>query len=150
MVRKFQRCYCVLLVQPSNLSSLAVKAIKIIFPNYTCTQIQKSKFCGPCLKPLLITILMCSVPLHSHQKDERAKPGNLLTNDALSLSLQQSVSHFSKDFSLPSTLLLYFLSLSRRFLPRHVAIHYSQIIIYSSLFILIANSDATYIVVRTK
>jgi hypothetical protein len=38
--------------------------------------------------PLLLTILTRSLSLYSYQKDERAKPGNLLTIDALSPSIQ--------------------------------------------------------------
>jgi hypothetical protein len=48
----------------------------------------KSKFRGPCLKPLLLTIPTRPLSLFSYQKDERAKPGNLLTKDALSPSPQ--------------------------------------------------------------
>jgi hypothetical protein len=60
----------------SILSSLAGKATKIIFK---IILILNSKFRGPCLKPLLQTILTRSLSLYSYQKDERAKPGNLLT-----------------------------------------------------------------------
>jgi hypothetical protein len=82
---QFPSCFCVLLMLLLlvKISFIAVKANKIISPNYTSTLIQKSKSRGPCLKPMLITILTPLFPLYFYQKDERAKPGNLLTNDGL-------------------------------------------------------------------
>jgi hypothetical protein len=53
--------------------------VKLFFPNYASTLILKSKFRGSCPKPLLLTILTGSISLYSYQKDERAKPGKLVT-----------------------------------------------------------------------
>jgi hypothetical protein len=83
MVLKFQVATACFSSNPpdfnlSKLSSIAVKATTIIFPNYTSTLIQKSKPRSPCLKPLLITILASSLSPYYSQKDERVKPGNLL------------------------------------------------------------------------
>jgi hypothetical protein len=63
---------------------LVLRTLKIIFSNYKSTLILNSKFRGTYLKPLILTILTRSLSLYCYQKDERAKPGNLLTNNALS------------------------------------------------------------------
>jgi hypothetical protein len=57
----------------------AVKATKL-----SLNIIYKSKSRGPCLKPLLITVLTTSRSHFPYQKDERAKPGNLLRKSPLS------------------------------------------------------------------
>jgi hypothetical protein len=54
--------------------------------------LRKSKFRGTCLKPLLLTILTRSLSLY-YQNDERAKAGNLLTNDAqVKVTLRPTIS----------------------------------------------------------
>jgi hypothetical protein len=51
-------------------------------------------FRGPCLKPLLRNNLTSSHSVYSYQRDERAKPGNLLTKrSSLLPSLHSIMSH---------------------------------------------------------
>jgi hypothetical protein len=64
--------------------------------------ILKSKLRGPLFQATVLIFLTPSLSLYSYQKDERAKPGNLLTIDALSPSPQQSVSHSPTTFALLS------------------------------------------------
>jgi hypothetical protein len=57
------------------------KATNIIFLKIILNL--KSKTTGPCFKPMLLTIPTRSLSLYSYQKDERAKPGNFPTRDAV-------------------------------------------------------------------
>lgn len=67
-------------IKLTKLSPFAVKAFKIIFPNCTLRHLcRKSESYGPCLKQLLRTILTSSFPYCPCQKDEWAKPWNLVT-----------------------------------------------------------------------
>jgi hypothetical protein len=52
---------------------------------------------------------MSSILFYSYRKDKRTKPGDLLTNYALSNG-QQSVSHFCHDFPFSSTITLFSLA----------------------------------------
>jgi hypothetical protein len=49
------------------------------FSKFMSSLIQKSKLRGPCLKPILLTILTSSLPYRLYQKNERTKPRNLVT-----------------------------------------------------------------------
>jgi hypothetical protein len=70
--------------------------------------LRKSKFRCPCLQPLLLTILMSSLAHYSSgQVGEAWEPSNKTM-----LFLQVHSPHFSHDFSLSLTLLLYFLPVS--------------------------------------
>jgi hypothetical protein len=102
-------------MRPSRLKFIKITPLccqthQIIFQNYTFQHLfRKFTSRGPCLKPPLLTILTSSLLYCHYQRDERAKPGNLLTKlCSFSLPLQQSVSHFSHYFSLSPTLLICF------------------------------------------
>jgi hypothetical protein len=68
-----------LYLNSSKYNPPAAKGPKL-FPNYSVHHsFGNSKSRGPCLKPLLLTVITASFLHCPHQKDERAKPGNLLT-----------------------------------------------------------------------
>jgi hypothetical protein len=99
-------------MQPSGfkfikIKHLCCKAHRVIFPNYEIHRcFVKPKSRGPCLKPLLLIILISSLSHCPYQKDERAKPGNLPTKQCFSLPPKLRVSYFSHAF--PFHLLYYY------------------------------------------
>jgi hypothetical protein len=77
---------------------------------------QKIKSRGPSLMPIILTILTSSL---SYQKDERAKPGNLLTKWRSFSLPERNVSRLSHEF--PAT------HSSDTFLPLHICLPLSFI-----------------------
>lgn len=70
------------------------------------------KFRGPSLKPLLPTNLSSSRSVYSYQRDERVKPGNLLTKRYSLLPPHNSIMSHTYPRNFHSHLLFYYFSLS--------------------------------------
>jgi hypothetical protein len=84
--------YCMHLMQPSRfnqskLNTSTIKATKWSLQGLHFITTQKIKIRCPCLKTLFLTIPTSSLSYYSHQNDEQAKPGDLLTEWSGSVSL---------------------------------------------------------------